>query len=580
MIVVGTYLIYAVERAYKDEFIYQMKQSVKAFSEIGIEKNISEDSPKYKDELFKAFKYIFAINNISRKGYLLNEMGKVILASDPLDDVGNQMAEVPKTPNILAAMNGKIGDALPANNGELDYAKPILRDGKVKYILYVRYNKEGLKSVLDRLKNVIFYSVIAVLGFAVLLGYLLAQAITGPISNLTNRAEKIASGIFEPINEIYSDDELGKLIKSFNYMSQKLKHTLDQISDEKNKIETLLFHMTDGVMAFDLNGNIIHANPAAKKMLDLSEKDDFNSIIKCLEINISMDNVLALKDGATIEQQVNFNDKYYKIIFVPFKSIDGKANGIITVIHDITEQQKLENMRREFVANVSHELKTPLTSIKTYTETLLDGGIEDKELAIKFLNVVNSESDRMSRIVSDLLQLSRIDYKETRWNKTYFDLEDLVNNVIQKLKIEADKRQQHIECIVQPNTPKVFADKDGIEQVIINIISNSIKYTPEKGKIRISISPGDGGVYLKVVDNGIGIPPKDLPRIFERFYRVDKARSRELGGTGLGLSIAKEIVEANEGTISIDSTLGEGTEVTIWLPETERKKSENSENKK
>lgn len=567
MIVVGTYLIFAVEKAYKDEFISQMKQSVEAFSEKDIEKNISDDSPNYAYELFKTFKNIFVINNINRKGYLLDNLGKMIYASDPAD---LKEVNISKTSNIILAMTGKIGDKIPEGDEQLDYAKPIIIDGSVKYILYIKYNRDGIKNILDRLKSVIFYSIISALAISIFLGYLLAQAITGPISDLIGRTEKIASGDFEYITEDSSGDELGKLIDSFNYMSMELKDTLSEISNEKSKMVTILLHMADGVIAFDLEGKIIHANPAAQNMLNITpENEDFYSIFNRVGVIVSKEEIINLEHQKNIESSIIYNNKYYRLVFASFKGEEEKTNGIITVIHDITEQQKLDNMRKEFVANVSHELKTPLTSIKTYTETLIDGAIEDKAVALDFLNVINSESSRMSRIVSDLLQLSRLDYKETRLNKVEFDLGEMAIDVIEKIKLETVKKNQVMECKVIPGTPQVYADKDGIIQVVVNIISNSIKYTPEKGKITVTVGSEQGCPYIKVKDNGIGIPAKDLPRIFERFYRVDKARSREMGGTGLGLSIAKEIIEANGGKISIDSSLGKGTEVTIYLEQIE-----------
>ncbi|MGE5328181.1 MAG: ATP-binding protein [Deltaproteobacteria bacterium] len=564
MIVVGTYLLFAVEKTYKDEFISQMKQSVEAFSEKDIEKNISDDSPNYGYELFKTFKNIFVINNINRKGYLLDSFGKMVYASDPTDLKEQSIA---KTPNIISAISGKIGDKITDGDEQLDYAKPIIIDGNVKYILYIKYNKDGLKNILNRLKSIIFYAMFSALAISILLGYLLAQAITGPISDLIKRTEKIASGDFEYIKEDSSGDELGKLIDSFNYMSIELKDTLGEISNEKSKIVTILLHMADGVIAFDVEGNIIHANPAAQNMLDINpDREDFSSIFSRLGVNTSKEEIIKLENQKNIENSIIYKNKDYRLVFASFKGEDAKTNGIITVIHDITEQQKLDNMRREFVANVSHELKTPLTSIKTYTETLIDGAIEDKATAIDFLNVINSESSRMSRIVSDLLQLSRLDYKETRLNKVEFDLGEMAIDVVEKIKIETDKKNQVMKCEVKEGIPKVYADRDGIIQVVVNIISNSIKYTPEKGKISVAVGSDDGCPYIKVKDNGIGIPAKDVPRIFERFYRVDKARSREMGGTGLGLSIAKEIIEANGGSISIESALGKGTDVTISLP--------------
>jgi two-component system, OmpR family, sensor histidine kinase VicK len=243
-----------------------------------------------------------------------------------------------------------------------------------------------------------------------------------------------------------------------------------------------------------------------------------------------------------------------------------KPEGIIAVLQDITEQQRLENMRKEFVANVSHELRTPLTSIKSYTESLLDGAIDDKEVSGKFLGVINSEADRMTSIVKDLLQLSRLDNQQMQWCMEDISFEDLVKSAVERMEMEARNKKQTLKCHVMGDVPNIEADYGRIEQVIFNIISNAIKYTPEGGKITVFIGILYNDVYVKVTDTGIGIPESDLPRIFERFYRVDKARSREMGGTGLGLSIAREIVEAHSGTISITSEANKGTEVTVRLP--------------
>ena len=223
-------------------------------------------------------------------------------------------------------------------------------------------------------------------------------------------------------------------------------------------------------------------------------------------------------------------------------------------------------MRKEFVANVSHELRTPLTSIKSYTETLLDGDIDDRELSVKFLKVINSEADRMTRLVKDLLQLSRLDNKQMKWNMKEISIVNLVKYTVNKMQIEAKNKGHTLVCHVIGDIPDIIGDKDRLEQVIVNIISNAIKYTQEDGNISVYIGKNYSEVYVKVTDNGVGIPEEDLPRIFERFYRVDKARSREMGGTGLGLSIAREIVEAHGGNISINSEYGKGTEVLIKIP--------------
>ena len=232
---------------------------------------------------------------------------------------------------------------------------------------------------------------------------------------------------------------------------------------------------------------------------------------------------------------------------------------------DIEEKSKIDEMRKQFISDVSHELKTPLTSILGYSETLATSEY-DKELQTKFLNVISSEAVRMTKLVNDLLTLSKYDNKKTNTEKTEFDLGELVKQAQENLQIEMDKKHQKVECFVTANVPNVYADRDGIERVVLNILSNSIKYTGEGGTIKIYVGFVYNDAYIKVIDNGIGIPEEDLNKIFERFYRVDKARTREMGGTGLGLSIAKEILDQNNGRIDIKSKVHEGTEVVITIP--------------
>jgi two-component system sensor histidine kinase VicK len=234
-------------------------------------------------------------------------------------------------------------------------------------------------------------------------------------------------------------------------------------------------------------------------------------------------------------------------------------------LQDVTKQQRLEEMRKEFVANVSHELRTPLTTIKSYAETLLDGAMDDSSVARQFISVINDEADRMTRLVNDLLELSRLDNKEIKWNKRPVRIDLLLREVISKMMMSARKKRLSVECEIEEKL-EVFADRDKMEQVFQNVFSNAIKYTPEGGGIFVKAENIGNQVCISVKDTGIGIPKEDLPRIFERFYRVDKTRSRELGGTGLGLSIAREIVLAHDGEINILSEQGKGTEVIIKLP--------------
>lgn len=355
-----------------------------------------------------------------------------------------------------------------------------------------------------------------------------------------------------------------KFIKSDE--KSELKDKLNEVSSRKNQIETILLHMTDGIIAFNMEGEIILINPAAKKFLSISPEDNsFYDIFGKFNLDINMEKVIYLENWTSTEQVIPVEDMYVKVLFAPFRNEEDRPDGVIAVIQEITEHVKLDKMQKELVADVSHELKTPITSIMGYADTLLEGGY-DEETQTKFLNVISSESRRMARLVTDLLTLSRYDNNKKNTNKETFDLGELVKNCQEKLAIEIKKKGHTVNSFVTADVPPVYADKYDIERVVLNIMTNSIKYTPDNGEIKIYVGFVYNDAYIKIFDNGIGIPEEDLSRIFERFYRVDKARTREMGGTGLGLSIAKEILDKNGGSIDIKSKVGEGTEVVIRIP--------------
>ena len=420
----------------------------------------------------------------------------------------------------------------------------------------------------------ISYAILLAIGiYAVLasvIGAISIKIFTKPVTRILKNAEKIAAGEaldIHYLNPEKEDAEVGDLVKAFNLMTSELQQNLNEAAKQKRQIEAILLHMTDGVIAFDINGKILHINPAATRLLELTPQEDtFDKIFKQLKLDINLEKIVYLENWTSYEQKVNIQDnKTVNLYFAPYTDEADRPNGVIVVIQDITEHVKLDNMRKEFVADVSHELKTPITIIMGNADTLLDSEY-DREMQAKFLNSIAAEARRMASLVSDLLTLSRYDNNETRWEKTEFDLGDLAKKCLESLKIEIDKKKQNAECFVTANVPPVFADKDGIERVIRNILTNSIKYTEEGGTIKVYVGFVYNDAYIKIIDNGIGIPESDLSKIFERFYRVDKARTREMGGTGLGLSIAKEILDKNNGTIDIKSKVGEGTEVVIRVP--------------
>ena len=393
-----------------------------------------------------------------------------------------------------------------------------------------------------------------------------------PIYKMIDNAQKITNGESVELVEIPTSrrgrkkkksKEIDSITHIISIMTGEMKRKLNEVNRQKREIEAILLHMNDGILAFDEKGNIMHINPAAKKLLEIKKENTFDEIFKRFNANINMETIMYLDNWA--EQKINIGEKTINLFLASYKDENDLSSGIIAVIQDITEHAKLDNMRKEFVADVSHELKTPITSIIGYVDTLQDGDY-DKETRQRFLSVISSEGRRMADLVSDLLTLSRYDNKKMKREVTEFDLGELAKKCQEKLELEIEKKNQNVECYVTADVPPIKADKNGIERVILNVLSNAIKYTPEEGNIKIYVGFVYNDAYIKIIDSGIGIPKEEIGRIFERFYRVDKARSREMGGTGLGLSIAKEIIEQNKGSIDVKSEYGKGTEVVIRIP--------------
>lgn len=426
----------------------------------------------------------------------------------------------------------------------------------------IKIYEETMQMQLQNVKIVTIVLVVSYGCICIVIGVFVSKAILDPISRLIDSAPKIAAGENIEVKKNATDE----ISNAFSIMTNELRENLNEVNRQKRQIETILLHMTDGIIAFDMEGNIMHINPAATDLLKLNSKDNtFEKIFGKLNIDINLEKIVYLENWTSSEQRVQVEDKYLNIFFASFKDEKDRPSGIMVVIQDITEHVKLDNMRKEFVADVSHELKTPITSIMGYADTLLEGEY-DKETQDKFLNVIASEARRMAKLVTDLLILSRYDSNKVKKETTEFDLGELVKKCQEKLQLEINKKGHEVECFVTANVPPVKADKDGIERVVLNILTNSIKYTKDGGSIKIYVGFVYNDAYIKVIDNGIGIPEEDLNRIFERFYRVDKARTREMGGTGLGLSIAKEILDQNNGSIDIKSEKGKGTEVVIRIP--------------
>ncbi|NLU10166.1 MAG: cell wall metabolism sensor histidine kinase WalK [Tepidanaerobacter acetatoxydans] len=476
---------------------------------------------------------------------------------------------------IIEAVNGRIGVVTrrsPAYNKNYMYVAmpPVyIRD---KYI--VTCLSVPLKQREDLNMEFIQYTIYAILigmFVAIPIGLWYTQAITRPINEIINSSKSIAMGNFEQKVVVKTGDEIENLADNFNNMAEKLSIMIQELYDKNIKLDLILKNMTDGIIAVDTSGKVIMMNPAFKKMFNIISKtkgvkvweflptQELQQMMKyTLEQKISIDKEIVIKN--TVERilrvQINPIEKYGKQDTI----------GVLATFSDITEMKRLEKLKTEFVINASHELKTPLTSISGYIETLKLGAIENDQYRDKFIDILEKETERLKKIVEDLLNLAQVENLKPAKNKEPIYLAKAVDQVFDIFLIEAEKKNLSLMKNIDKNLTAFVYSKDLFKQMLINLIDNSIKYTPPNGRIIVSAAPAEDGVIITVEDNGIGIPQKDIPRIFERFYRVDKNRSRKVGGTGLGLAIVKHIVLAHDGEITVESILGQGSKFSISLP--------------
>ena len=562
MTVVGTFLINSVMAFYLEEFYTQMSrvfdQNQALSRNLETEVTSDEDGAQAILSIMEAYYGDLGLDSRSRTLYILDgETGDYLTGTDEEEGRGLEY----DSPNLTRALvEREEGTEANIAADYMDVALPITR-GDNQYVIYILDTKATVNSLISQIFGLILESLVFGLVISILLSFLLSKTMIIPIQRLTEGAMRVAEGDFSRRIEVTSRDEIGVLTDTFNDMARQLRDTLRQVENERNKLDTLFLHMTDGVVAFDRDGQVIHSNPAAEGMLgrpigpDTTYKELFGD-------QYSLEEAMAAPDH--LEGEVRVGDQVLDLLLAPFDR--ERQGGVLVVLHDVTEERKNQEMQREFVANVSHELRTPLTNIRSYAETLSDSaGDIPPAMEKKFLGVILNESDRMTHIVQDLLTLSRFDSGRDELKLSWFSFEGAVQDLYNAVYMEAQRHSHTMKLCVEPGLPQVRADRERIMQVMMNIVSNSIKYTPDGGQIQISAGQNGSRVWMQVDDNGIGIPAADRPRIFERFYRVDKARSRQSGGTGLGLSIAKEIVDRHEGALELVDRNGPGLSVRMEL---------------
>lgn len=569
MSVVGAVLISSVLGYYNDQFAACMTQN---FGEDAQLRQYLVAAMTDADGDFAAKQKSILASYASRLGiddyrnyYILDADGNFLDGSDTAG--GEALAE---TPNLVAAMNGQLGDANTAGSDYADYALP-LTVGDASCIIYLRDTQDELHEINWMLFSIILQALFIGLLIAILLSFFLARAISMPLSRLTEGVQRVAKGDFKDKISVHSADEIGVLTENFNTMSRMLEENLDEINGEREKLETVLSCLKDAVITFGKDGRPLQINRAATDLFADAKREELtlDYIFSLLHyesggIDISLDD----ESGGDVPA-VRYKGRVYELYFgnIRYRDASSMREGVILVIHDVTQSYELDRSRREFVANASHELRTPLTTIKMVIEALAgDEGVTKNEMNKSFLNMAETESTRMELLIKNLLTLSQLDSKTMNFNVREFDLEESVAYLAKSLAVNASAHGHKLTFDGAYDPVIIRGDKIRIEQILINITSNAIKYTPDGGRISLRLHDLGDRAEITITDNGVGIPEEDIPHLFERFYRVEKARSSDKGGTGLGLAIAKEFAVAHGGDIRVSSIVGKGTTFTVTLP--------------
>lgn len=572
MQIIGVYFVRELEKKLVDNFKESLTQRVEllAYNVIQeMEKERDENAVSLEDDI-QGILHDFVSNDV-KEVRVIDNKSRIIGTSNPYNQnfVGKRTTEIMvKRTLVVGSMYDK--PYIDPNTGHRMhlYSIPIKSKGEVQGAIYLITSMESVYKQMRQINSIFASGTVIALVITAILGIFLAQTITRPMSDMRKQAIAMSKGNFSRKVKVYGFDEIGQLAVSFNNLARKLQEAHATTEGERRKLTSVLTHMTDGVIATDRKGRVILINEPALNLLNVPRETVMSKpILEVLGIEeeYSFESLLEDNDSHILDFSTRNKPLILRANFSAIQKETGLINGLITVLHDITEQEKIDQERREFVANVSHELRTPLTTMRSYLEALADGAWKDEQIAPKFLGVTQTETERMIRLVNDLLQLSRFDSHEARLDKTWVNFTDFFNHIIDRFEMT---KEQHITFKRNFAKKAIFIqiDKDKITQVLDNIISNAIKYSPEGGKITFHVKENQNSIQVSISDEGVGIPKDKVKKIFERFYRVDKARSRSLGGTGLGLAIAKEMILLHGGNIWATSEEGKGTTIYFTLP--------------
>ncbi|MDQ0974296.1 two-component system sensor histidine kinase VicK [Neobacillus niacini] len=571
MQIIGVYFVRQLEETLRTNFQNSLKERVNllAYNVVEeMEKKRTPEDPTLEEEIRKILRD-FESADIFEVRVIEGETRKIVGTSDP-----NQVVVGQRDTNLRITQSINLGEDLSSiligNGGHRIWvlSTPIKSGNTVIGAIYLEAKIENVFTQMKTINRIFATGTGIALAITAILGILLAQTITRPIVDMRKQALAMAKGNFSRKVKVYGQDEIGTLAVTFNNLTKKLQEAQAMTEGERRKLSSVLSYMTDGVIATDRKGRVILINDPAAEMLNVSRETVLSqpivSLLGLTDTN-TFEDLLEEKESLILDYSTKKEPYILRANFSVIQKETGFVNGLIAVLHDITDQEKIDAERREFVANVSHELRTPLTTMRSYLEALADGAWKDEDIAPNFLEVTRTETERMIRLVNDLLQLSKLDSTDYRLNKEWVNFVDFYHRIIDRFEMA---KEQNVSFKRELPKHAIFVeiDEDKMTQVLYNIISNALKYSPEGGEVTFSIKEEEEKVIVSVSDQGVGIPKENIGKIFDRFYRVDKARTRKLGGTGLGLAIAKEMVNVHGGMIWAVSEEGKGTEISFSLP--------------
>ncbi|MGL9729025.1 cell wall metabolism sensor histidine kinase WalK [Enterococcus sp. DIV0756] len=571
--IIGAYFIRGLEKSTIDNFTKDMNQRVALLSTT-LGSTMAEDSENEADQLQRLLENNSAAD--IKEMWVVDDKG-IVLATN---DVGQKDSIVGKRNEYsdIDDFSMKQYVTLDDNNKRVYInVQPIQSPTGDSAVIGALYVKSDIEQKYSEIGNtaLIFFTASLIAGLiSIVVALLVARSITKPIKEMQKQAVRIAQGDYSEKVDVQGHDELSQLAETFNRLSDRIEDAQDTMEAERNRLDSVLTHMTDGVIATDRRGKVITINEMALSLLNTTSEEAIGqSILTLLDLEeeYTLRKLLETSDEILIDRSKSDSEEDRMTLRSDFAMIrreSGFISGLVVVIHDVTEQEKTAEERRQFVSNVSHELRTPLTSVRSYLEALEEGAWKDKAVAPEFIHVTLGETDRMIRMINDLLNLSRMDSGAQQMDIELVNFNELVDYILDRFDMMVNSQEKNYR-IVREFTERdlwVEIDTDKIMQVIDNIMNNAIKYSPDGGKIEVHLMETHNNVVLSISDEGLGIPKKDLEKVFERFYRVDKARARQQGGTGLGLAISKEVMKAHQGQIWVESVEGRGSTFYISLP--------------